>query len=188
MNTGTSPETARCKCQYCNEEIEFPVSMDGLETNCPGCGMTTSLFVRDRVVKGAIESKVQRIAPIPNEADAMQLDQFMIQVRELSAYTWQRKSISRASRIFLLLIWGAFTLILFRTYMEVTSPVGERIAVREEAFREAYMVAYAFVIFLTCCGVHLIVSLAQRGLLTALDAVDLLALQNRDRLQRESTR
>jgi hypothetical protein len=37
--------TAKCKCQHCNQNIEFPVGRAGECIACPGCGMETILFI-----------------------------------------------------------------------------------------------------------------------------------------------
>jgi DNA-directed RNA polymerase subunit RPC12/RpoP len=38
-------QVAKCKCQHCNQKIEFDSDSAGATVTCPGCGMDTLLFI-----------------------------------------------------------------------------------------------------------------------------------------------
>jgi len=40
-----SATLAKCKCQHCNQKIEFDSDSAGATVTCPGCGMDTLLFI-----------------------------------------------------------------------------------------------------------------------------------------------
>jgi hypothetical protein len=38
-------DEAKCKCQFCDQHIAFPLEMAGQMFACPHCGLETKLFI-----------------------------------------------------------------------------------------------------------------------------------------------
>lgn len=53
----------KCKCQHCDQNIEFEAAAAGRAVNCPGCGMETQLF--DRSAKTIPRLGAQQRLPKP---------------------------------------------------------------------------------------------------------------------------
>lgn len=81
---------AKCKCQHCNQKIEFDSSQAGETIPCPNCGMDTLLFIpqadplseppplkKPPTIKSPLSTKIQKQSSYRSAVDAVS---FLIQI------------------------------------------------------------------------------------------------------------
>jgi hypothetical protein len=58
-------DEAKCKCQFCNQHIAFPVEMAGQMFACPHCGLETKLFIPQTDPAPKPAAPIEPLAPQP---------------------------------------------------------------------------------------------------------------------------